>query len=1137
MRKTREHTATKAQPDLSVGKFKALLENAYDGFVLYDSVGDIVYVSPSIKKFGGFSVHDLIGRRGSEFIHPDEQHIAREAFAKVLLKPGGSITLTQRFKSKHGSYFWAEYTLTNLLHNPEVKGIVSNFRNVDDRKIAEESARQSQQLLNTISDNITDGIFLGVPQEKFEYVNKAFLEITGYKSLAEIQKLKPHFLFADVEVWRSVQQWVDKHGSIKNVEALFRRKDGKLIKGLLCLTLLNDHNNKPLFVGSVRDITKQRVAEEELTHSQQLLNAISKNINEAIYRSSAKGIVYANDAFVRMFGFKNVNEVLQLHPESLYASAKVRQTVMRELRKSGRVTNQEVQLKRGNCDIFWGLMSCTMIKDAKGHVFLDGAIRDVTEQKKAEQQLIESQQLLSSINKNISEGLFRSDGKKFLYVNEAFAKMFGYTSPEQLLKTAPQKLYARLKDRKEMLDRLRKSGRLVNQELLYKRKDGSKFWGMVSYNLIKSESGEFFMDGSVRDITSQKEAERKLIESRTFIDNVMKTVAAPIFVKDSKHRWIMFNDAFCWFMGKSRQELAGRTDYDFVNKDEAKVFWKIDNQVLRTGDVILNREKITNAKGNVRHLLTVKSRYIDDRGEKFVIGFITDITDIKKVEDRIGQLNANLQGVMESTQESIYALDKNYCYTAFNKNHARMARILYGREIAIGDKKLDYIKGTQEEIWLAKELRKAMRGEQLITEHKVNHVRYKNRFIQTTYNPIRNKEGKVSGVAVFVRDITEMRNAQESIKQANATLRGVLESTKDQIIAIDKQYRYIMFNQAHERSIRLGTGNIIKKETNVLDAVPKDRKQIAKNEIDRALKGESFISEYNLQGGVVLEASYNPIFDESNETIGVTIFMRDVTLRKKTEQKLKALNDELTMQNWQLAAQEEELKSTLEELSERNFELDQLMYKTSHDLRSPLSSILGLVHLANLDDNPENFKVYLDKIEGRINKLDEFIRSMLNYAQVNRTETQYEQVDLEETVKVSLRDLEYLENFKDVNVSVETNGQRVFKSDPLRVGIIFSNIISNAFKYYNPAVKSYLKIRIEVNAFQAKVEFKDNGIGIREEYVPRIFDMFYRATEKSQGSGLGMYIVKQAIDKLKGSITVRSTHGKGTVVQIVLPNN
>ena len=184
-----------------------------------------------------------------------------------------------------------------------------------------------------------------------------------------------------------------------------------------------------------------------------------------------------------------------------------------------------------------------------------------------------------------------------------------------------------------------------------------------------------------------------------------------------------------------------------------------------------------------------------------------------------------------------------------------------------------------------------------------------------------------------------------------------------------------------------------------------------------------------LPNKTILETSYNPIFNDQGKVTGSALFVRDVTESRRTEDRLKAMNEKLTSQNFQLAAQEEELKNTLNELSERNFELDQLMYKTSHDLRSPLTSIMGLLNLANLDTDPTNKRLYLDKIKDRINKLDEFINSMLNYARVNRVEMEMIPIDLEETAKNSIKELEYLENFNKVKIdlSVKTN-HLVFKS-------------------------------------------------------------------------------------------------------------
>lgn len=637
----------------------------------------------------------------------------------------------------------------------------------------------------------------------------------------------------------------------------------------------------------------------------------------------------------------------------------------------------------------------------------------IHERKIAQEDAATSRHLLSIISDNIADGIFLGVmGGEFQYVNRAFLQLSGYKTCEQLRKIRPAHLFVQTKRWSEIKNQLKKNGSVSNERALLTRKDGGNFLGSISLTLFKDHDQEYFV-GSVQDITRQKLAEKQLHESRNFLDNVMRTVAAPIFVKDSKHRFVMFNDAFCWFTDLSRRQLLGKTDYNFFSKEDCDFYWKIDSKVLRTGKVALNHEKITLKDDKTKHMLTVKSRYINDEGEKFVIGFITDITEIRKHDEEINTLNANLMGVMESTQESIYALDTNFRYIAFNKNHARLAKLIYGATIQPGSSSMEFLKGTEDEEWVTAELKRALKGENFVSEQRINQPHYNDKYIETTYNPIFNARNAVTGVAVFVRDITQ---------------------------------------------------------------------------------------------------------------------------RKRSEEKLKILNDDLVAQNWKLATQEDDLKSTLEELSERNFELDQLMYKTSHDLRSPLSSILGLVNLANLD--PGNHLTYLNKIEGRIEKLDEFIKSMLNYARVNRSEISFEQINLRELIQDCIRELDHLEDFTTVKTDVQVNHENhVFKSDPLRMRIILSNIISNAYKYHNPSTKSELTIEVSLNPLVVEIVIRDNGIGIEPKHLKKIFDMFYRATEKSQGSGLGMYIVKQAIDKLKGSIDVKSTFGSGTTIKIVVPNN
>ena len=285
------------------------------------------------------------------------------------------------------------------------------------------------------------------------------------------------------------------------------------------------------------------------------------------------------------------------------------------------------------------------------------------------------------------------------------------------MKVKPAELYADDEHRKEIVDELRRTSVLKGVETLFRKKNGKTFWGVVNVSLLKHEGKDEHFVGTIRDITREREIELELLESRNFLRNIIGTVAAPMFVKDAKHRWIMMNQRFCGLIGFSEKMLIGKTDKDFLNKDEAKVFWNIDNKVLKTGKTIFNEEKITSKEGQVYDLLTVKSRYVNEKGEKFVIGFITDVTRIKKVEEKINELNANLRGVMESTNESIYAVDMSFRYLTFNQNHKRIMKLLYHADIKVGDYKLGFLKNSGDLKWVKAEIRKAMSGNVFVSEH------------------------------------------------------------------------------------------------------------------------------------------------------------------------------------------------------------------------------------------------------------------------------------------------------------------------------------------------------------------------------------------------------------------------------------
>lgn len=217
-----------------------------------------------------------------------------------------------------------------------------------------------------------------------------------------------------------------------------------------------------------------------------------------------------------------------------------------------------------------------------------------------------------------------------------------------------------------------------------------------------------------------------------------------------------------------------------------------------------------------------------------------------------------------------------------------------------------------------------------------------------------------------------------------------------------------------------------------------------------------------------------------------------------------------------------------------NSELDSFVYSASHDLRSPLASILGLIMLARKDK--ENVESYLDKIQLSVNKLDEFIGEIIEFSSNERKEIIKEVIDFKSIVTKVLEDLYYLNESQKINVSIKINDKGNFVSDPRRISVVLRNLISNALKYSDLTKdQSLVTINIETNAANATIEVIDNGIGIKQTDLKQISKMFYRATENSTGSGLGLYIVNEIVEKLDGTLNVESDYALGSTFTVTLP--
>lgn len=224
-----------------------------------------------------------------------------------------------------------------------------------------------------------------------------------------------------------------------------------------------------------------------------------------------------------------------------------------------------------------------------------------------------------------------------------------------------------------------------------------------------------------------------------------------------------------------------------------------------------------------------------------------------------------------------------------------------------------------------------------------------------------------------------------------------------------------------------------------------------------------------------------------------------------------------------------------EELKKTNEGLDRFVYSASHDLRAPLTGISGLISLMEIDrETPA--EVILDKIKGQVNKMESFITDIVNYSRNSRQDVNVEDLSLRSLVDEVFKTLSFFELAPRISMRNEIDAAVMISTDHHRMKVILTNMVGNSIRYADMSKDDpFVAVTFEKSELEQAIHIRDNGVGIAAAYLPRIFDMFFRANTSSKGSGLGLYIVGEAAKKMNYRIDVASQEGAGTTFSILIP--
>jgi len=337
--------------------------------------------------------------------------------------------------------------------------------------------------------------------------------------------------------------------------------------------------------------------------------------------------------------------------------------------------------------------------------------------------------------------------------------------------------------------------------------------------------------------------------------------------------------------------------------------------------------------------------------------------------------------------------------------------------------------------------------------------------------------------------------------------RELIENSDDIFIVVDRAYKIRYISSSVLKLYGIQPIELVGKD--IFNYVKVDRVNEVRECLSTAISGQSYEFGLELKKGLKTYFDVHVSYARQGDAMhGLVLKLHDITKKKTKEQ----------------------------ELIHTNKQLDQVIYKTTHDLKAPIMSALGLINLA--EKAPvEQREEYLTLIKRSLLKLNSFIEEMNNFFRNEKLALQRERISVRSLIQDEINDMKNLYHADKVAIEVKVEEVSDFFSDMVRVKTVFTNILTNAIKYADPGKNDpFIKVTAKVGAEFCEIAVADNGIGIDTEHLEKIFDLFHRATSAAQGTGIGLFIVKDTIERLQGTIEVQSEIGRGTTFRIQIPN-
>ena len=552
---------------------------------------------------------------------------------------------------------------------------------------------------------------------------------------------------------------------------------------------------------------------------------------------------------------------------------------------------------------------------------------------------------------------------------------------------------------------------------------------------------------------------------------------------------------------------------------------EVEKTVKKTykGNCELFEFKTQTSKGLVKYFKTklIPLKTLD--GKVFrVLGIAEDISAMKNLKDTLDEREQQFLDIIELSPIAI-AIHSNAQLVYANKSFLELVNAKSIYEV-IGKPALDFVHPDFKKI-VQNRLNKAAKHGKTIPLIEEKFVAMDGQVLDVEVTGKYIKYNGQPATLGLIRNITHQKISENALRESEKKYSELVRENPDAIVSLNDNGVFLTFNPAAERLSGIQAVKVLGNTMEVVNLLKPNSLEKALREFRLLVSGKErrpFELEINNLRRPWLVAEANPkLIKQEDGSVVIQFTLRDITERKLIEEELKKSNEELAA----------------------------FIYRASHDLRAPLRSLLGLIELLKIEKKPDVINQYIQHMLKSVNKLDSSIGDMLEVTKTNKIDPDFVKIDFESLINQTLKGLRNLDNFNQIVFQINISNKEDFYSDRMFLEAIFNNTISNAIKYHRTGHgknvqsrrtghdKPFIKILVRANHVNASIIISDNGLGIDMKIIDRVFEMFFRGSDKSFGTGLGLYIVKNVVEKLRGKITLKSELGKGTKLQIKLPNN